>query len=277
MFNLPCDARFVSFCLLVFFMGCNSKPREPATVASAAPDRYADGKLLTLNQSQWKQRWGQAQPLPDCGELLTSPVDSNVCKNAQSAIEALKAAVAGSADTAMVLGDAKALALSAQDASEKLEAELTKRRHEPIEAVKAVGKSDDASVVRDAQRGKVLVAPQVKGPAADGHGHTAGTTVLEQREIALAYAGASRMAVKYLGVYLSYAPLKIRKQTLPLVVDLSKHSNWPALRAILREALAFEADPEQKAALQKLLPPVRRDPVPASPGLSASSDSPAQQ
>lgn len=221
-------------------------------------DRYQDGTKLAGALKDWQKRWADTADLPACDPLLKDAAELELCKTAQNALVAAKAAVAKPEPEATLIHLTAELAYATEAASEKL-------RNASMEKLQQERKSAAAP----SASGKSLTAPSPSAAAklralgsakpGDKLKELQATPTDPGMQVMQAYSRVNRASLRYLGQFLQFGPLATRNATFTEVEALSRRKEaWPALGRTLREAAMAENDPDLQGKLKALAPKMSR-------------------
>jgi len=263
--------------------GCSKKKDDKAEAEKKAEvdkkpvgDRYKDGQRLASALKDWGKRWADTNDLPACDPLLKNAPEQELCKNAQTALTTLKAAVAKPEPEATQIHLAAELAFATESASEKLrEASMEKLQaeHKATPALSASG----AAAKPAAASSFAKVRPSASSAKLTPLGSAAAkqleaAPVDPAMQVMQAYSRVNRAALRYLSQFLQFGPLPTRNATFTELEGLSKRKEtWPALGRTLREAAMAENDPELQGKLKALAPKMSRRARPAAPALNPAA------
>jgi len=242
--------------LALALASCRHEEQPPAPSASASAagndftalsrERHLQAELTRANA-----RWQSKPSLGECATALKEKSDLELCESAKSALAAITAAPAETADAALTTLVPGALALGRL--SERLRylslEELGQRRIE-----------GDAGAARS-ERAPGAVASAL---AAASHAHQGERAPhAEERAVQLSESPISqqlsltmrleRDVIRNLGAYLEYGSLPVRRAAFESVKSLhAQRPRWPALDHLLRESAVLETDDALRRDLQQL-------------------------
>jgi hypothetical protein len=222
-------------------------------------DRYQDGTKLAGALKDWQKRWADTADLPACDPLLKDAAELELCKTAQNALVAAKAAVAKPEPEATLIHLTAELAYATEAASEKLRSasmEKLQQERKTAAATSASGKPLTAPPPSAAAKLRALGSAAKPG---DKLKELQATPTDPGMQVMQAYSRVNRASLRYLGQFLQFGPLATRTATFTEVEALSKRKEaWPALGRTLREAAMAENDPDLQGKLKALAPKMSR-------------------
>lgn len=221
-------------------------------------DRYQDGTKLAGALKDWQKRWADTAELPACDPLLKDAAELELCKTAQNALVAAKAAVAKPEPEATLIHLTAELAYATEAASEKLRnasMEKLQQERKATAATSASGKLPTAPAPSAAAKLRALGSARPGDKLKD----LQATPTDPGMQVMQAYSRVNRASLRYLGQFLQFGPLATRNATFAEVEALSKRKEaWPALGRTLREAAMAENDPDLQGKLKALAPKMSR-------------------
>jgi hypothetical protein len=246
---------------------------ERAAISSAQPgarpDPFADGKRLDTELAAWREKLLEIAPLPSCTDVLSQTSERALCTAAAAEIESLKAEVTRNAPHAQLMRRAAEAALATERACEKLRFASLSAIGQP-NVLRERGAAASASTSRNdvvAPSASVLRKPGSHGQLAAKLGEHPSYIVLE------AYRKPSKLALRYLGIFLQSAPLATRRLAAEECVRLAEvRPGWPAFTNLVAESALLETDPSLKASLQALATRLRPAHAPKQPNPRAPED-----
>lgn len=266
----------VGLAVLCGACGKKASPEGPSIRPATSADRHADGQALAKAFVDWKKRWQREPPPPACDEpLVKSAEDRKLCAATAEALARLQERVKADAPAPELMTAASQLALTGSHAEKRL-------RMLAMEYLATQGASAAASAAPSASARAPKAPPNPSSRALPG---LAASAVLGDKEAAQSmvrslatleehgkdhgvvgrdnpyqplvrgHSKLSVQALRFLGMYLEYAPLPFRSAAIAELERLNAdHQPWHQLAQVARQAALLEQTPELKTRLSKLDP-----------------------
>lgn len=246
------DPRFIAcaLCLMSASACDDGSPEERAkpgdsgsTAASAGSVTGSDPLAAAL--SGWRTRWQGFGDLPSCAR----PGD---CDAARASFDRVRRLAGGSSSDTELVSALRDLAVTAEKVHVSLAANEELRATAPAaaSAPKPTGASPPAGA-----SATLIVPPDPNTQPTPRSGGSSGLVGSTEAPLdpGAKYARAARWAVQHLATFLRHGSLTQRKEVASAFDRIVlAHPNWSEARSVLRQALAFERDPELSGTLRRL-------------------------
>lgn len=262
----------------LLFGACGKKasPDGPTIRPATSADRNADGQALAKAFVDWKKRWEKEAAPPACEEpLVKSPEDRKLCAATAEALTRLQERVKADAPAPELMQAASALALTGSHAEKRLRmlameymatqgasaaasasASSSARAPKPLPnpSSRALPGLAASAVLGDKQAAQAMVRSL---STLQGHDKDHGVVGRDNpyQPLVRGQSKLSVQALRFLGMYLEYAPLPLRTAAASELERLNAdHQPWHQLAQVARQAALLEQTPELKTRLSKLDP-----------------------